>query len=112
MGDIIVIQFITLDGVVSDPDGRGGTGHGGWAFKFGSGPVDGDKFLGGFSVRAKGPMVYVGDAEVVAKHKPQLGTLAAGNAACVLYKPTKSLDAAALKALFETMFSEVAAKQK
>ncbi|WIM92457.1 dihydrofolate reductase family protein [Actinoplanes oblitus] len=44
MGDIIVIQFITLDGVVSDPDGRGGTGHGGWAFKFGSGPVDGDKF--------------------------------------------------------------------
>ncbi|BCJ48227.1 riboflavin biosynthesis protein RibD [Actinoplanes ianthinogenes] len=44
MGDVIVIQFITLDGVVSDPDGRGGTGHGGWAFKFGTGPVDGDKF--------------------------------------------------------------------
>jgi dihydrofolate reductase len=44
MGDVIVIQFATLDGVVSDPDGRGGTGHGGWAFRFGSGPVTDDKF--------------------------------------------------------------------
>ncbi|GAA4608262.1 dihydrofolate reductase [Actinoplanes octamycinicus] len=44
MGDVIVIQFSTLDGVVSDPDGRGGTRHGGWAFRFGTGPVDGDKF--------------------------------------------------------------------
>jgi dihydrofolate reductase len=44
MGDVIVIQFSTLDGVVSDPDGRGGTGYGGWAFKYGSGPVSDDKF--------------------------------------------------------------------
>ncbi len=44
MGDIIVIQFATLDGVVSDPDGRWGTGHGGWAFRYGPGPVSGDKF--------------------------------------------------------------------
>ncbi|MGC4880377.1 dihydrofolate reductase family protein [Micromonospora sp. DT43] len=44
MGDIIVISFCTLDGVVSDPDGRGGTGHGGWAFRHGAGPVSGDKF--------------------------------------------------------------------
>ena len=44
MGDIIVIQFITLDGVVSDPDGRAGTGYGGWAFRYGSGPVTDDKF--------------------------------------------------------------------
>ena len=44
MGDVIVIQFSTLDGVVSDPDGRGGTGYGGWAFRFGSGPVTDDKF--------------------------------------------------------------------
>jgi dihydrofolate reductase len=44
MGDVIVIQFCTLDGVVSDPDGRWGTGHGGWAFKYGSGPVSDDKF--------------------------------------------------------------------
>jgi dihydrofolate reductase len=44
MGDVIVIQFITLDGVVSDPDGRGQTGHGGWAFRYGPGPVADDKF--------------------------------------------------------------------
>jgi dihydrofolate reductase len=39
---IIVIQFITLDGIVSDPDGSGGTPAGGWAFRHG--PVAGDKF--------------------------------------------------------------------
>lgn len=44
MGDVIVIQFATLDGVVSDPDGRWGTGHGGWAFRYGPGPVSDDKF--------------------------------------------------------------------
>ncbi|MER7281225.1 dihydrofolate reductase family protein [Dactylosporangium sp. NPDC000244] len=44
MGDVIVVQFVTLDGVVSDPDGRAGTGYGGWAFRFGSGPVSDDKF--------------------------------------------------------------------
>jgi dihydrofolate reductase len=44
MGDVIVIQFCTLDGVVSDPDGRQGTGYGGWAFRYGSGPVAEDRF--------------------------------------------------------------------
>ncbi|MFN8075241.1 MAG: dihydrofolate reductase family protein [Kineosporiaceae bacterium] len=44
MGEVIVVQFTTLDGVVSDPDGRWGTGHGGWAFRYGSGPVTDDKF--------------------------------------------------------------------
>jgi dihydrofolate reductase len=44
MGDVIVVQFSTVDGVVSDPDGRWGTGYGGWAFRYGSGPVTDDKF--------------------------------------------------------------------
>jgi dihydrofolate reductase len=44
VGDVIVIQFATLDGVVSDPDGRAGTAYGGWAFKYGPGPVSDDKF--------------------------------------------------------------------
>ncbi|MFG1604939.1 dihydrofolate reductase family protein [Actinoplanes sp. NPDC049265] len=44
MGDVIVIQFSTLDGVVSDPDGSLGTGYGGWAFRYGTGPVSDDKF--------------------------------------------------------------------
>jgi dihydrofolate reductase len=41
---IIVIQFITLDGIVTDPDGRGGTPVGGWAFRHGPETVAGDKF--------------------------------------------------------------------
>jgi len=44
MGDVIVTHFITLDGVVSDPDGRWGSDHGGWAFRYGLGPVSDDKF--------------------------------------------------------------------
>jgi dihydrofolate reductase len=41
---VIVIQFITLDGVVSDPDGSAGTPTGGWAFRHGPEAVAGDKF--------------------------------------------------------------------
>jgi dihydrofolate reductase len=41
---VIVIEFITLDGIVSDPDGSGGTSAGGWAFRHGPGTVAGDKF--------------------------------------------------------------------
>ena len=32
---VIVIEFITLDGIVSDPDGSDGTPAGGWAFRHG-----------------------------------------------------------------------------
>jgi uncharacterized protein YdhG (YjbR/CyaY superfamily) len=71
---------------------------------------DGETWLGGFAVRSKGPMVYVMDAEVVAKYKPQFGALADGKA-CVLYKPTKRLDQTALKALFTQMIAEAAAKK-
>ena len=41
---VIVIEFITLDGIVSDPDGSGGTPTGGWAFRHGPDTVAGDKF--------------------------------------------------------------------
>jgi dihydrofolate reductase len=44
VGKTIVIQFITLDGVVEDPDGRGGAPFGGWAMRFGPEGVAGDKF--------------------------------------------------------------------
>jgi dihydrofolate reductase len=44
MGKVIVIQFITLDGVTQDPDGSEGFAHGGWAFRFGPQAVAGDKF--------------------------------------------------------------------
>lgn len=44
MGQLIVIQFVTLDGVVDDPDGRSGTPGGGWAFRFGFEAIAGDAF--------------------------------------------------------------------
>lgn len=48
MGRLIVVQFITLDGVVEDPDGSDGTPFGGWALRFGPQGIAGDKFrLGG-----------------------------------------------------------------
>jgi dihydrofolate reductase len=44
VGSLIVIEFITLDGVVDDPDGSGATPSGGWAFRHGPDAVAGDKF--------------------------------------------------------------------
>jgi dihydrofolate reductase len=44
MGNVTVVEFITLDGVIEDPDGGDGTGFGGWAFRFGPETVAGDKF--------------------------------------------------------------------
>jgi dihydrofolate reductase len=41
---VIVIEFITMDGIVTDPDGSGGTPAGGWAFRYGPEAVAGDKF--------------------------------------------------------------------
>lgn len=41
---VIVIEFVTLDGIASDPDGSGGTPIGGWAFRHGPETVAGDKF--------------------------------------------------------------------
>ncbi|WP_329331493.1 dihydrofolate reductase family protein [Streptomyces sp. NBC_00663] len=41
---VIVIEFTTLDGIVSDPDGSAGTPLGGWAFRHGPQAVAGDKF--------------------------------------------------------------------
>ena len=44
MGQVIVIEFVTIDGVMHDPDGRAGSAHGGWAFRYGPQAVAGDKF--------------------------------------------------------------------
>src|SRR4051812_9414277 len=43
MGDIVVSQFVSLDGVIEDPGGAEDFEYGGWAFKFNRGD-DGDKF--------------------------------------------------------------------
>ncbi len=43
MGDVVVTEFISLDGVIEDPGGAENFPHGGWSFKFDRGP-EGDKF--------------------------------------------------------------------
>ena len=43
MRNIIVSEFITLDGIMEDPGGSEKTSFGGWAFQFERGP-EGDKF--------------------------------------------------------------------
>ena len=45
MARIIVAQFITVDGVVEDPDGSGETAFGGWAFRHGREAVAGDSLV-------------------------------------------------------------------
>src|SRR6185312_15197596 len=44
MHRVIGIAFSTLDGFIQDPDGRGHTPNGGWAFRHGPEAVAGDKF--------------------------------------------------------------------
>ena len=44
MGQVIVVEFVTLDGVVEDPDGTAGLPGGGWAFHAGPEVFAGDKF--------------------------------------------------------------------
>src|SRR5579862_6584793 len=44
MSRVIVIEFVTLDGVVQDPDGSQGFEQGGWIFRYGPEAVAGDRF--------------------------------------------------------------------
>jgi dihydrofolate reductase len=43
MGRIIVTEFVSLDGVMEDPGGAEGFGHGGWSFQISRGE-EGDNF--------------------------------------------------------------------
>jgi hypothetical protein len=44
MHQVIVVEFVSLDGVMQDPDGAEHTAGGGWAFRYGPAAVAGDKF--------------------------------------------------------------------
>ena len=44
MNRVIVIEFVSLDGVTHDPDGSDGSPQGGWAFRYGPEATAGDKF--------------------------------------------------------------------
>jgi dihydrofolate reductase len=56
MGHVMVTAFVSLDGVMTDPDGSAGTPRGGWAFRHGQQAVAGDKFRLG-SVMEDGVML-------------------------------------------------------
>ncbi len=43
MGKIVVTEFVSLDGVMEDPGGSEGAGHGAWTFEFDRGE-DGNRF--------------------------------------------------------------------
>ena len=43
MRKVVVSEFVSLDGVIEDPGGAGGSDRGGWAFQADRGP-EGDKF--------------------------------------------------------------------
>jgi dihydrofolate reductase len=44
MSRVIVIEFVSLDGVTHDPDGNDGSAQGGWVFRYGPETVTGDPF--------------------------------------------------------------------
>ncbi|HEY7279047.1 MAG TPA: dihydrofolate reductase family protein [Trebonia sp.] len=44
MSRVIVIEFVSLDGVTHDPDGHDGSAQGGWAFRYGPEVVTSDPF--------------------------------------------------------------------
>jgi dihydrofolate reductase len=66
MGNLVVTEFVTVDGVFDDPGGAEGTDHGGWAFTFDRGP-EGDKFkfeeLEAADVQLLGRVTYEGFAK-------------------------------------------------
>jgi dihydrofolate reductase len=43
MGDLVVTEFLTVDGVIEDPGGSEGFERGGWSFQFDRG-ADGDQY--------------------------------------------------------------------
>jgi dihydrofolate reductase len=67
MGEIVVSEFVTLDGVMDDPGGSEGTPTGGWAFKFNRGST-GDHYklaeLSAADAHLLGRVTYEGFAAV------------------------------------------------
>ncbi len=76
MGDVVVSEFITLDGVAEDPGGSEGLDRGGWAFQFDRGP-DGDKFkldeLMAAEALLLGRRTYEGFAEAWSQRTDEVG---------------------------------------
>jgi dihydrofolate reductase len=76
MGDVVVTEFITLDGVIEDPGGAEDFEHGGWSFKFDRGD-DGDAFkldeLRAAEAQLLGRITYQGFAKAWPKMREAAG---------------------------------------
>jgi dihydrofolate reductase len=76
MGNVVVTEFITLDGVIEDPGGSEGFERGGWAFQFERGP-EGDKFkldeLMAAEAQLLGRRTYEGFAEAWPSRNDEMG---------------------------------------
>jgi dihydrofolate reductase len=53
MSKVIVIEFVSLDGVTHDPDGNDGSPQGGWAFRYGPEAVSEDPFSASMNAMPK-----------------------------------------------------------
>jgi dihydrofolate reductase len=66
MGNVVVTEFMSVDGVIEDPGGSEGTAAGGWAFRFDRGD-DGDRFkyeeLMAADAQLLGRVTYAGFAQ-------------------------------------------------
>ena len=76
MGNVVVTEFITLDGVVQDPGGTGEMERGGWSFEYNRGE-EGDKFkldeLMASDAQLLGRITYQGFAEAWPTMKDEQG---------------------------------------
>ena len=76
MGDVVVSEFVTLDGVFEDPGGSESSQWGGWAFRFDRGP-EGDKFKVDETMNASamllGRKTYEGFAEAWPGRTDEIG---------------------------------------
>jgi dihydrofolate reductase len=76
MGNVVVTEFITLDGVIQDPGGSGEMERGGWSFEYNRGE-EGDKFkldeLNASDAQLLGRITYEGFAAAWPKMQDDAG---------------------------------------
>jgi dihydrofolate reductase len=76
MGQVVVTEFVSLDGVFEDPGGSEGTEHAGWSFKFDRGE-DGNRFkldeLMAADAQLLGRVTYEGFAKAWPEREDEVG---------------------------------------
>jgi dihydrofolate reductase len=95
MRRVIVSEFVSLDGVIEDPGGEGGSDRGGWSFQADRGPK-GDKFkfdeLAAADGLLLGRVTYEGFAAAWPQMEEQTGEYGARMNGCPKYVVSRTLD--------------------